>query len=330
MPKNIKVSFIVPCFNQESFIEECLNSVKNQTIIDWECIIINDGSTDNSLDKIKLFLNDSRYKLIDSENKGVSNARNLGLKQSKGKYILPLDGDDKISSTYLEEALNVYKQYPETDLVYCNASFFGNKEGHWDLPEFNYESILQRNLIFCTALYKRAVLSKGHKYDVNLIHGYEDWDFWLQILNKKSKVIRLKKTHFYYRQRNNSRDDFTNNSQKFIETENYIFNKHFKKYNDLINKKTSLDLLRSYTSFQKEIEIKQNEFLQKETENQHHINLLHQKEKENQHHINLLHQKEKENQHINFKLKRIKNTISYKVFFKIEIFLKELLLKLFN
>jgi len=358
----VKISVIVPCYNQELYIEECLNSILNQTISNWECIIVNDGSTDNSLDKISIFLKDSRYTLINIKNKGVSNARNLGIKKAKGEYILPLDGDDKISNDYLKEALTAFDDDIDTSLVYCKASFFGEKEGHWDLPEYSYEAILQRNHIFCSAIYKKSVFLQGFEYDTNLIHGYEDWDFWLQILNEKSKVVRLNKTHFYYRQRENSRDDFTNDFKKLRETENYIFNKHFNKYNIFIDKKTSLDLLREHISFtitfiqkeqenqhhvnllhQKEQESQHHVNLlhQKEQENHYHVNLLHQKEQENQHHINLLHQKEQENQyHVDLlhekerefrvRIKKITRTISYHLFLKVEVFIKERLRHIFK
>ena len=91
----IKFSIILPLYNTEKYISECISSVIDQTYKSWELIIINDGSTDNSLNIAKTFaLIDNRIKIYSQKNKGVSSARNFGLKKSKGEYIMFLDSDD--------------------------------------------------------------------------------------------------------------------------------------------------------------------------------------------------------------------------------------------
>src|SRR5687768_10004937 len=89
------VSIIVPCFNQAEFLNETLQSVLSQTISDWECIIINDGSKDNSEEIALPWVDkDKRFKYLKQENRGVCAARNKGISEANGKYILPLDGDN--------------------------------------------------------------------------------------------------------------------------------------------------------------------------------------------------------------------------------------------
>jgi glycosyltransferase involved in cell wall biosynthesis len=91
------ISIIVPCYNQAQYLDECLQSVYSQTCEDWECIIINDGSPDNTQDVAnKWVVKDSRFRYYEIENSGVSSARNFGINQATGNWILPLDGDDKI------------------------------------------------------------------------------------------------------------------------------------------------------------------------------------------------------------------------------------------
>ena len=113
------VSVIVPCYNQGEYVQETLESVRVQTYPNLECIIVNDGSTDNSLQEVQTFcLKDDRFRCFDKKNEGVSAARNFAISQSRGDFILPLDADDKIAPTYLEEALKIFSEDPSVKLVY--------------------------------------------------------------------------------------------------------------------------------------------------------------------------------------------------------------------
>ena len=107
----IKVSVIVPVFNTEKYKEKCLNSLINQTLQDIEIICVNDGSTDKSADIIKKFANkDSRFKLINQENKKQGAARNTGMKIAKGEYIGFVDSDDWVDLEYYEKLYNAAKK----------------------------------------------------------------------------------------------------------------------------------------------------------------------------------------------------------------------------
>ena len=202
---NFLVSVIVPCYNQAQYLPETLESVLLQTYQNWECIIVNDGSPDNTEEIAKLYCNkDNRFKYIHKENGGLSSARNSGIKSSIGEYILPLDSDDLIGEEYIEKAIQHFKVYPETKLVYCKASFFGNKVGEWKLADYNYSELLFGNMIFCSALYKRVDYDKTSYYNENLILGFEDWDFWLTLLNEEDQVYRIPEICFFYRTKDHS------------------------------------------------------------------------------------------------------------------------------
>ena len=202
----MKVSVIVPCYNQGEFLKECLESVLASTYKDWECIIVNDGSTDDTKKVADIFVNrDSRFEYIYQDNQGVSAARNNGILGSHGDLILPLDGDDKISPYYMEKAVSVFENDPDTNLVYCLCEKFGRKNGLYKLPEYDYNSLIWGNQIFCSAFYKRVDYNKTSGYNVNMKAGLEDWDFWLSLLNSNAKVHCINEVLFYYRSKVDSR-----------------------------------------------------------------------------------------------------------------------------
>ena len=228
MEKAPKISVIVPCYNQAQYIEECLQSVIDQRYQNWECIIVNDGSPDHTEDiALTWTQKDNRFKYLKKKNGGLSSARNAGIENATGKYILPLDADDKISPDYVSEAIKIYEGNPETTLVYCKVWLFGTEDGLWDLPEYDYFNLLFGNHIFCSAVFKKNDWMRVSGYDENITEGHEDWDFWLRILNKDSIVIKLSLIGFFYRKKGTSMiDNFISNSQKFKNVNNYIFRKH--------------------------------------------------------------------------------------------------------
>ena len=223
-----KTSVIVPCFNQAQYLDECLESVLNQSFQEWECIIINDGSTDNTIEVASTWeKEDSRFKLITIENAGVSNARNIGIKNSNSKFIMPLDADDRLAPLYLEKAfeeinLNKYS------VVYCNAQYFGKKTGLMPVSFKSLKNLLLKNEIFVSALFKKRDFFSIGGFDENMDKGYEDWEFWINLLSKKNGgVIQLDYIGFFYRIKKNSRNQNVM-KDKIIKTEmtNYIYKKH--------------------------------------------------------------------------------------------------------
>lgn len=204
---NGKVSIIVPCYNQANYLPETLDSVLAQTYTDWECVIVNDGSPDNTDEIARRYLEqDSRFKYIEQSNKGPAAARNNGIENSFGEFILPLDSDDLIAPTYLEKAVEVFNRNIDTKLVYCKADKFGLVNEPWVLDDYNYNTFIWKNCIFCTAMYKRSDYLRTGGYNVNMTHGLEDWDFFLSLLGKDDIVHRIDEVLFHYRTKRVSRD----------------------------------------------------------------------------------------------------------------------------
>ena len=240
------ISVIVPCYNQAQYLDECLQSVLDQTYTDWECIIVNDGSPDNTEEVAKKWVEkDPRFKYLYKENGGLSSARNAGIEIAKGEWILPLDADDKIGERYLELAEKEFEN--GYTIIYCEAEFFGVKNGKWELPEFSKKELAFQNVIFCSAFFKKENWQSIGGYDIYLKNGWEDWEFWINYINNTDndvQVLRIKKTCFFYRVKEQSMiTNFheTQNSVIRYNTLNYIYQKHnafFKKelgfYQDII------------------------------------------------------------------------------------------------
>ena len=117
MEEKIKVSVIIPVYNVEDYIEKCLDSVVNQTLKEIEIIVVNDGAKDNSMKKIEKYFSDSRIKIINKQNGGLSSARNAGLKIAKGEYISFIDSDDFIEEKMLED---LYSENENADIVFSD------------------------------------------------------------------------------------------------------------------------------------------------------------------------------------------------------------------
>ncbi len=121
------LQIIVPCYNVEEYVEDCIKSILNQkTKYNYIVTIINDGSTDNTLNILKKFENDEHVELIDQENKGLSGARNTGLKNMKAKYITFVDSDDMLADNSIESLLDAAFSHEDADIIEANHFSLNN------------------------------------------------------------------------------------------------------------------------------------------------------------------------------------------------------------
>lgn len=222
------ISVVVPCYNQAHYLSDSLQSVLEQSFSDWECIVVDDGSPDNTEEIVQEWLiKDSRFRYLKKINGGLSDARNAGIEASTGKWILPLDADDKIGRDYLKLAFQVIKNQPKVGLIYADASFFGDIEGDWILGEYNFRKLLFSNHIYCSAFFSKEDWRVSGGYDINLRSGREDWEFFINLLQNHKEVIKLNYMGFFYRRKIGSMDSCLNdNRDKIRDIENYIYEKH--------------------------------------------------------------------------------------------------------
>lgn len=225
---NPLVSIIVPVYNVEKYLEDCVNSILNQTYANIEVILVNDGSTDNSGKVCDLLrLKNNKVKVFHNNNYGVSYTRNYAIKMAKGKYILPVDGDDIIGDTYIEKAVSILEKNDNIGIVYCKAKFFGKKNYEWELPDYSINKMLLNNIIFVTAFFRKDDWKKVGGFNEDMKYGIEDYDFWLSILELKRDVYKIPEILFYYRIRNNSRSrKFEKNNVQKQEMYKIIYRKH--------------------------------------------------------------------------------------------------------
>jgi len=222
------VSIIIPCYNQGDTLPLTLDSVLQQSYLDWECIIMDDGSSDNSnIIAQKYTEKDKRFHYYYQNNQGLAQTRNNAIKKSHGEFILPLDSDDLIHKDYIRIAIEEFKKREKVKIVYCKAEYFGAKTGEWKLPEFTWKSFLVSNCIFCSALYRRNDYNQTNGYNPNMKYGYEDWDFWLSLLESGGEVYRIPQILFYYRRKKESMSkDMGKDTLKIQEAHQTILRNH--------------------------------------------------------------------------------------------------------
>lgn len=201
----MRFSVVTPLYNKASFIEKTLESVISQTYTDFEIIVVNDGSTDNSLSVAESVLAGfSNARFINQSNAGVSTARNAGIAAASGEYICFLDGDDWWEPTFLEEMDKLIRDYPNAGL-YCTNYYYvhnGKSTVKLDIPTgyFNYCKEYARSLCMIatssSSSSSKAVLTEMGGFKQNLKLG-EDFDLWIRIALKYGTAI-LNKPLVYF------------------------------------------------------------------------------------------------------------------------------------
>ncbi|WP_248723500.1 glycosyltransferase family A protein [Seonamhaeicola sp. ML3] len=215
---NDLVSIIVPCYNQGKFLDHSLCSVYNQTYTNWECIIVNDGSFDDSEAIAKEWVEkDKRFQYYFKENSGVSATRNFGLDIAKGQFIQFLDADDYLKERKLESSLEVlnYSNNANEGLVITNfnmvsVDFKKEFEPYCKLQnvKFDFENLLYKwNDTFSIPIhcgFFKSTLFQTVRFPENLT-AQEDWIVWVKIFNEGAKAVFLNEPLVLYRKNPKSR-----------------------------------------------------------------------------------------------------------------------------
>lgn len=211
----MEISVIVPVYNKEKYIHTILRQLVDQSFDSYECLLINDGSTDNSgLICDEFAKQDKRFKVIHTANGGVSNARNIGLDKAIGKYITFVDADDEIHNNFL---LNLYNciERNNVDLVVSSYKKFWDYKNEINVVNYpivnkvlKFANVLetfayiQKNTgIFgccCSKIFKKSLI-ENIRFD-NKLRLAEDFDFYLKLYNKIESIYFDDKPYYYYRQ----------------------------------------------------------------------------------------------------------------------------------
>lgn len=200
-----RVSVVIPCFNAGRHLDEAVQSALAQTWPELEVVIVDDGSTDPETLHLLESADWPRTRIFHQPNAGPAAARNLAIQEAQGDYILPLDADDTIDASYAEKGVAVLDARPEVGCVYCKAMKFGAEEGPWDLPPYRLQELVIDNIIFVTALFRKADWRAIGWFDERLRHGVEDYDFWVKMVASGKDVVQLDEFLFHYRVQEKSR-----------------------------------------------------------------------------------------------------------------------------
>jgi glycosyltransferase involved in cell wall biosynthesis len=195
-------SVIIPCYNQGQFLQECLDSIFAQTQKPCEIILVNDGSTDEVSQKIfDSGVLDNTVKLITHPVAlGLSVARNSGIQQARGTYILPVDADDKIAPNYIEHGTAILRQNPKIGIVSGDVIFFGTRSGKAGFSEFSKWRMTIDNCIISGSIFRKSDWERIGGYCADFKDGLEDWDFYLSLLENGFEYHHLNEIVYYYRQ----------------------------------------------------------------------------------------------------------------------------------
>lgn len=199
------VSVIIPVYNMEKFLRETLDSVLASDYPNFEVVLMDDGSSDTSLDIAQEYASkDKRMQVHVQANAGPCAARNHAISLARGTYILPVDADNRITPTFISHAVAEIEKDPEVKVVCPRAEFIGDRSGEWTLPPFSLRLLARRNMIDTCALYRKADWERIGGYCEEII-AREDWEFWISMLKDGGKVVRLPQVELYYRVRAGSK-----------------------------------------------------------------------------------------------------------------------------
>lgn len=241
------VSVIVPVYNVEDYIEECLDSIIQQSYSNLEIIAIDDGSTDHSHQKVRLYTKDERVQLIEQANQGLSGARNTGLKAATGKYVLFVDSDDYIEQTTIEELVAQIEAH-QVDLIRFNGKAFLDEmntpieQNHYDFSHrleegkvYKADSYEANRRTFVSPVYlyiiRRNVLEK-HKITFYEQILHEDELFTTQVFLAINSMMYQNKFYYHRRYRENSimTDQNPKRLKKTLDSYNRIYKELEKLY----------------------------------------------------------------------------------------------------
>lgn len=207
----MNVSIIIPVFNGQKFITNCIQYLLRQTYQNWQALFINDGSTDNTLETLKQFANqDNRIKIITQKNQGAAKARETGIKAAQSDFITFLDVDDTLSNSFLEKSIAQFT--PETDIVVSTFNIIQEnqtirkniKPGYFDKKEY-LKKVLTGHYGWelCAKMYRRSLFEQPLNTPANIRIG-EDAAIFIQLILRSRRINVLNEPLYNYIQYNSS------------------------------------------------------------------------------------------------------------------------------
>jgi len=241
------VSIIIPCYNQAHFLKECLESIQAQTFKEWNCIVVDDASTDGNPTDIVQEIKDDRISCIRHDrNKGLAASRNTGIKLVKTEFIVPVDADDKLLAEFLDTLLLPLTEKNEIDVSFGDIQAFGESNEIW--PPYcvrsNEEMTREQWIPGAGPVMRRKLWEDvgGYCEDEIFRYGNEDWDFWLTAVEHGVRIVHIPKPLYLYRRYPDSMSIKLHLND--YKTREYIYQRHKALYDK--TKNTSFFLFNGY------------------------------------------------------------------------------------
>jgi glycosyltransferase involved in cell wall biosynthesis len=229
VPYQPDVSVVIPSFDDGQFLIEAITSCERVAPKNSELIVVNDGSKQPRTLEILEILRAAGYFIVDQVNQGLATARNIGIGLACGRYILPLDADNKIRAGFIEDAIRVLDSSPEIGIVYGYRQFFGMRTGLDEVAEFDLDEILTFNYIDACAIFRKQVWADCGGYD-QAVSPLEDWELWISAAEKGWRFHRLPQVTFEYRARPESLLSMVDDAEFLDRMVEYIITKHYELY----------------------------------------------------------------------------------------------------
>jgi hypothetical protein len=210
------VSVIVPCYGQAHWLPDAVESVIAQTYAHWELIVVDDGSPDDTTavaTALAAAHPERDIRVLTTPNAGLPGARNNGVAQARGGYVLPLDADDVLAPTYLERLVGALDARPGASIAYAVLREFGDSDLVWVTGPCDLATVREENRIAYASLYRRSLYDAVGGYRADARH-YEDWEFWLRAAALGAEAVLVPEPLFLYRRTTASRMDRLNQERQ--------------------------------------------------------------------------------------------------------------------
>jgi glycosyltransferase involved in cell wall biosynthesis len=221
----VDLSVVIPCYDYGQLLIDAVASVERNAPPGSELLVVNDGSTQPRTLEVLAVLRRAGYRILDQENGGLAAARNRGVREARGRYILPLDADNRMVPDFAAVAIRALDADPQLGVIYGDRIDFGARSGRLRVPEFDLDTLLWSNFIDACALYRREVWAEGDGYDAGAA-VWEDWELWISAAERGWRFARLDQPGFEYRVRPNSMLVVAERDGRFRTACDHVYRKH--------------------------------------------------------------------------------------------------------
>lgn len=194
------VSVIIPCYNLGGYLDQAVQSVLDQTYDDFEILIIDDGSTDPATQHLFASYQRPKTRILRTKNQGLARARNLGINETRGKYVSCLDADDLFETTFLQRAVEALEANPSVVFASCWLKTFGDSQFLWNPTTCDFPHLLVEDTVCTAAVMRKDAVVQIGGFDPGMpVAGYEDWDLAITLVERGMRGMIIPEYLFRYR-----------------------------------------------------------------------------------------------------------------------------------